>query len=213
MPLSEEEELSQTVPPPSPRQSAGTSSSGNHGHRPKGFRRSCTFAAMSSWSAPLAPATPNSLDTVTDFEDLLAAFNKHGVRYLIIGGLAFIYHAKPRYTKDMDLWVDPAPGNIERANAALAEFGSPYDLSGEGPDEILQLGLPPNRVDLLLSTGDFSFQDAWDRREKAPYGSAEAHWIDLDTLIEIKRRIDHPRHREDVRVLEAVRQRQGLDGK
>ncbi len=153
------------------------------------------------------------METVSDFEDLLAAFGKHDVRYLIIGGLAFIYHAKPRYTKDMDLWLDPAPDNIERANAALAEFGSPYDLSGESVGEILQLGLPPNRIDLLLSTGDLPFEAAWARREGAAYGDAAAHWIDLDTLIEIKRRIDHPRHQEDVRVLEAVRQRRDLQGK
>ena len=49
------------------------------------------------------------METVQDFEDMLHLLDKHKVRYLIIGGLAFIYHAKPRYTKDMDLWVDPAP--------------------------------------------------------------------------------------------------------
>lgn len=47
------------------------------------------------------------MDTVQDFEDLLELLERFEVRYLIIGGLAFIYHAKPRYTKDMDLWVDP----------------------------------------------------------------------------------------------------------
>jgi len=139
---------------------------------------------------------------------LLAALSRHRVRYLIIGGLAFIYHAKPRYPKDLDLWVDPAGDNIERANAALEEFGSPYTLSGTNSDEILQLGVPPNRIDLLVSTGEFSFADAWARREEAPYGEAPACWIDLDTLIENQeRQIDHPRHQEDVRVLEAVRQR------
>ena len=151
------------------------------------------------------------METVTDFEDLLTALSTHQVRYLIIGGLAFIYHAKPRYTKDLDLWVDPAPENIERANAALTEFGSPYSLTAESPEEILQLGLPPNRIDLLLSTGNLSFADAWARREEAPYGDAPACWIDLDTLIEIKRQIDHPRHQEDVRVLKAVRERRNRD--
>jgi len=147
------------------------------------------------------------LDTVSDFEDLLSALGKHGVRYLIIGGLAFIYHAKPRYTKDLDLWIDPAADNIAPTNAALEEFGSPYPISGTSPDEILQLGLPPNRIDLLLSTGEFVFADAWARREEAPYGNALAYWVDLDTLIDIKSRIAHPRHEEDVRVLREVRQR------
>lgn len=154
-----------------------------------------------------APRRAGSLDTVTDFEDFLTALSKHEVRYLIIGGLAFIYHAKPRFTKDLDVWVDPDLDNIERANAALADFGSPYPLSPDNADEILQLGLPPNRIDLLLSTGNISFADAWARREEAPYGEAQACWIDIDTLIEIKRQIDEPRHQEDVRVLEAVRER------
>jgi len=150
------------------------------------------------------------VDAVTDFEDLLVTLGRHGVRYLIIGGLAFIYHAKPRYTKDMDLWIDPAPENVERTNAALADFGSPY-LLGEGDEaEILQLGLPPNRIDLLRSTGDLSFAEAWAQRVAAPYGSAAAFWIGLDALIEIKSQIDHPRHQEDVRVLEAVRDRRKL---
>ena len=61
------------------------------------------------------------MDTVQDFEDLLELLERFEVRYLIIGGLAFIYHAKPRYTKDMDLWIGPDPENIARANRALAE--------------------------------------------------------------------------------------------
>ena len=65
------------------------------------------------------------MDTVQDFEDILHMLEKHAVRYLIIGGLAFIYHAKPQYTKDLDLWIDPATENVDRANKALAEFGSP----------------------------------------------------------------------------------------
>lgn len=147
------------------------------------------------------------METVSDFEDLLAALSKHRVRYLIIGGLAFIYHAKPRYTKDLDLWIDPDPQNIERANVALREFGSPHLLSAGKQKEILQLGLPPNRIDLLCETGGVPFEEAWRHREDAPYGVAPAHWIGLDALIAIKSQIDHPRHQEDVRVLEAVRER------
>ncbi len=56
------------------------------------------------------------METIQDFEDMLQFLDKHKVRNLIIGGLAFIYHAKPRYTKDMDLWIDPEPENVKRAN-------------------------------------------------------------------------------------------------
>ena len=145
------------------------------------------------------------MDAIPDFEDLLRLLRRHDVRYLVIGGLAFIYHARPRYTKDMDLWIDPSPGNVRRANAALAEFGSPYLLAVEEPTEILQLGLPPNRIDLLRVVDGPSFAHAWRRRITGKYGRADVNWTDLESLIEIKSRIDDPRHRRDVRDLEAVR--------
>jgi hypothetical protein len=145
------------------------------------------------------------MDAVPDFEDLLLLLRRHKVRYLVIGGLAFIYHARPRYTKDMDLWIDPSPGNVKRANAALAEFGSPHLLLVDEPEEILQIGLPPNRIDLLRVVEGPGFDQAWARRIKGKYGRADVNWIDLDSLIDVKSRIDDPRHRRDVRDLEAVR--------
>ena len=145
------------------------------------------------------------MDTIHDFEDMLELLDRHEVRYLIVGGLAFIYHAKPRYTKDMDLWLDPDPENAKRANAALSEFGSPQLLDPDDRDEILQLGAGPNRIDLLRETVDHEFAEAWDRRIEGIYGRARAYWIDLDSLIAIKSRIDHPRHQEDVRILRMVR--------
>ena len=151
------------------------------------------------------------MDTIHDFEDLLELLDRHRVHYLIIGGLAFIYHAKPRYTKDMDLWLGCEPENVERANIALSEFGSPQLLDPDDRDEILQLGAGPNRIDLLRETVDLEFAEAWDRRIEGTYGRARANWIDLDSLIAIKSRIDHPRHREDVRILRLVRDRRGDD--
>lgn len=144
------------------------------------------------------------METVEDFEDILDLFAQHQVRYLIVGGLAFIFHAKPRYTKDIDLWVDPEPENVERANRALAEFGSPALLVVEKPDEILQIGVAPNRIDLLRTTVALSFFDAWPRRIVGHYGRAPANWIDLASLLAIKSAIDHPRHQDDARILRAV---------
>jgi hypothetical protein len=144
------------------------------------------------------------VDTVEDFEDILELFARHQVRYLIVGGLAFIFHAKPRYTKDIDLWVDPEPENVRRANRALAEFGSPELLTIDDPNEVLQLGVDPNRIDLLRSVVALPFANAWPRRVKAAYGRAPANWIDLESLFLIKSQIDHPRHQEDARVLKQI---------
>lgn len=147
------------------------------------------------------------MDTVQDFEDLLTLFQRFEVHYLIIGGLAFIFHAKPRYTKDMDIWIGPDSENVRRANEALDSFGSPQLLEPESDDEILQLGVAPNRIDLLRETGGVSFEQAWQCRIEGRYGDAKAYWIDLESLIAIKSAIDDPRHQEDARVLKAVRDR------
>lgn len=152
------------------------------------------------------------MDTIRDFEDMLELLDRHQVRYLIIGGLAFIYHAKPRYTKDMDLWLDSEPENVRRANAALSDFGSPRLLDPDDPKEILQIGAAPNRIDLIRDVGEIEFASAWPRRIDSRYGRARAQWIDLDSLIAIKSQIDHPRHREDARVLQLVRQRKKSNG-
>jgi hypothetical protein len=147
------------------------------------------------------------MDTVQDFEDILELLSGHRVRYLIVGGLAFIYHAKPRYTKDIDLWIDSDNENVQRANRALQEFGSPELMTIDAPEEVLQLGVAPNRIDLLREVVALSFAEAWPRRIVSHYGRAPANWIDLDSLLTIKSAIDHPRHQEDARVLRAVRDR------
>lgn len=147
------------------------------------------------------------MDTVKDFEDMLELFERFEVEYLIIGGLAFIFHAKPRYTKDMDLWVGPSEENVGRANQALEAFGSPHLLDPGQREEILQIGVAPNRIDLLRMPGGITFQEAWALRIRGRYGSAGANWIDLESLIAIKSGIDQPRHQEDARVLRLVRDR------
>ncbi len=152
------------------------------------------------------------MDAIQDFEDILELFARHRVRYLIVGGLAFIYHAKPRYTKDIDLWIDSDHGNVRCANLALEAYGSPELLTEEDADEILQLGAAPSRIDILRDTIGFDFDEAWRRRIEGRYGRAPANWIDLDSLLAIKSAIDHPRHQEDARILRAVRERRPREG-
>jgi len=150
------------------------------------------------------------VETIPDFEDMLSLLNKHKARYLIVGGLAFIYHAKPRYTKDIDIWVDPAPKNVEMVNEALVEFGSPHVLTPNNPDEILQIGVEPDRIDLLHQLAGVTFPAAWKNRVTDQYGAITTYWISLDDLIRAKEGIDHPRHQEDVRVLRDVKKLRGM---
>jgi hypothetical protein len=152
------------------------------------------------------------MNTVRDFEDILTLFERHGVRYLIVGGLAYIYHAKPRYTKDIDLWLAPDDNNVKRANKALTDFGSPALLDPGKDEQILQIGVEPNRIDLLRHLSGVAFEDAWERRISGNYGDAPANWIDIEDLLVIKQSIDVPRHQEDARILrEVIRLRKDRD--
>jgi hypothetical protein len=84
------------------------------------------------------------METVEDFEDILVLLERHHAQYMIVGGLAFIFHAKPRFTKDMDLWVEGSISNIAKVNKALSDFGSPFLLADDEPDQVVQLGIAPN---------------------------------------------------------------------
>ena len=144
------------------------------------------------------------MNTIPDFEDMLSLLNEHQVRYLIIGGLAFIFHAKPRYTKDMDLWVEGSRDNIVRANRALAEFGSPTQLDLSNPTQVLQIGVAPNRIGILVNIESLPFAEAWEAHIQSAYGNTNAHWIGIDALLHIKNAIPNPRHQEDARVLRQI---------
>lgn len=147
------------------------------------------------------------METVANFEDILELLARHQVRYLIVGGLAFIFHAKPRYTKDIGLWIDPDPVNVQRANRALAEFGSSELLSLDDPGEVLHLGIAPDRIALLQSAVLLPFAQVWSHRIVASHGRAPANWIDLESLLLITSGIDHPSHSEDTLVLRDVLKR------
>lgn len=105
----------------------------------------------------------------------------------------------------VEIWVDPRPDNVGRVNAALSEFGSSYLLTANRLDEILQIGVEPDRIDILQRLEALEFPDAWANRITDCYGEATAFWIGIDDLIRVKAAVDHPRHQDDVRVLREVK--------
>ncbi len=143
-----------------------------------------------------------------DFKDLLAAFAKHDVSYLLVGGYAVAVHGRPRYTKDIDLWLDAASPNLERAAAALTEFGAPATVvNALGPalaDEIVYLGTPPVRVDLFKSIPGLVFSDAYGRRVVANLDGTTVAVVSRDDLITAKRTTGRPQDLEDVKLLERM---------
>lgn len=141
-----------------------------------------------------------------DLVEMLSVFDVHGVRYLVIGGHAVSLHARPRTTKDLDLWLDPAPDNIARACSALTRFGVPSELVEElrsaDPDEIVWLGRVPARVDFLQQVPGVAFEDAWPRRVVVALGGTTISFIGREELIANKRATARPQDLRDVRALE-----------
>ena len=121
-----------------------------------------------------------------DFSDLYAALNAARARYLLVGGHAVAFHSQPRFTKDLDVWIEPTPANASSVFAALESFGAPLgslrveDLSTEGI--VFQIGIPPNRIDILTSIDGVRFDDAWTARVDTTYGEQPIHVIGREEL-------------------------------
>jgi hypothetical protein len=142
-----------------------------------------------------------------DFEELLESFNASKVKYLIGGAHALALHARPRATKDLDLFVAPTRANAERVIKALSDFfggTAPSYVSVDAlldPNLIVQLGVAPVRVDILSHFGTLTFAEAWRTRVDAKFGSVDAHYVGREQLIAEKVFFDRPQDRADVAVL------------
>lgn len=140
-----------------------------------------------------------------DFEELFAFLDAHEVRFLVVGGYAFAFHAKPRYTKDLDILIDSTPDNAQRILQALDDFGfGSLGLKIEDlttPGNIIQLGHPPSRIDFLNSLKKVSFEEAWEHRVQGNFSGQEVFYIGLEDLIRNKQAVGRPQDRADVAIL------------
>jgi predicted nucleotidyltransferase len=138
----------------------------------------------------------------SDFKELLSIFNGNHVKYLIIGGYAVSEYAEPRYTKDLDIWVEASVENGEKVYKSLKEFKAPLfeltqkDFSEEG--SFYQMGRPPVRVDILMSIEGRSFAGAWKNRQNIDFFGVQASFVSLDDLIGLKQLAGRPQDLADV---------------
>ncbi len=144
-----------------------------------------------------------------DFVDLLEAFARADIRYLVIGGYAVGYHDRPRTTKDLDILLDPEPGNIRRACGALLEFGAHPDIAAQleaaGEDEVVWMGHPPVRVDLLEDAPGGDFSKAWAGRAAVTWNGVAVAVLSRDDLIRSKLASGREQDLIDARNLERAR--------
>ena len=149
-----------------------------------------------------------------DFRDLLAAFNAHGVEYLIVGAHALAAHGHVRATKDLDVFLRTSADNATRAYAALADFGAPlHDLTEEDlrtPGVVFQIGIPPLRIDLVTEIDGVEFADAWNERVETTLAGIPVAVLSLADLIRNKKAAGRLQDLADVEALEKLtRERSG----
>lgn len=143
----------------------------------------------------------------SDLTGLLRIFNEIGVKYLVIGGHAVMYYTEPRYTKDLDLWIEASVENGRKVFSALAQFGAPLkglsakDFSEEG--SFYQMGRPPVRIDILMSVTGLDFESAWKNRVAADFQGEPIHLISRADLIALKKASGRHIDLHDVELLES----------
>lgn len=149
-----------------------------------------------------------------DFRELVSALSSARVRYLVVGGYAVIEHTEPRYTKDLDLWVEPSLRNAERVFSALEKFGAPLknvsarDFTNE--TLVYQMGIEPVRIDILMSLKGLRFEEAWESRKRARWAGRIVNVLSAAHLIVNKKKVGRPQDLLDVeRLMPLVQKRRG----
>jgi Nucleotidyl transferase of unknown function (DUF2204) len=141
----------------------------------------------------------------SDFEELFACLNARSVRAVVVGGHALAFHGRPRFTKDLDVFVEPSPANARNLVAALEDFGfGGLGLTLEDfatPGKIVQLGVAPNRIDLLTAIDGVTFEEAWSGRVAGRFGAQMVYYLGRQEFIKNKRAAGRP---QDLADLDAI---------
>ena len=149
----------------------------------------------------------------SDLKEFIALLNSRKAEYIVVGGHAVAFHGYPRFTGDIDFFLRATPDNAERVLSVVKDFGfgdlqiGISDLTT--PNRVIQLGRPPNRIDLLTSISGVEFDDAWPSRVSTDLDGEQVSFLGLNELIQNKRASNREKDRADVSKLLAIAQRKG----
>ncbi len=141
-----------------------------------------------------------------DFREFIQSLNDNNVHYLIIGGYALAFHGYPRYTKDLDIWICLTKENATNLVKALDQFGfgslglQPEDFLN--PNEIIQLGYPPNRIDLIMDLKGVDFEICYSEKVEVSIDEILMNFIDLENLKKNKKATGRSQDLADLEHLE-----------
>lgn len=154
--------------------------------RPVGERIAHVRELRDSYYGAAAPVSGGEVPLNADLRDFLSLCVRHELRFLVIGGHAVAAHGHPRFTKDLDIWIWVDPENAARMVRVLDEFGfasaglTEADFTDAG--DIVQLGYPPNRIDILTSIPGVEFEPCWERRVIGELDDVEVPFIGYSDL-------------------------------
>lgn len=129
------------------------------------------------------------MNTQPDFEEFLRLLEKNNVEYVIVGGYAVAFHGYPRFTKDIDIFYNPAESNTRKIRQSLIEFGfDPEEIPIQifSPETILNFGIEPVRIDLLNKIDGVSFSEAIEHSVRGNYGNQKVTYIGINELMRNK---------------------------
>jgi predicted nucleotidyltransferase len=137
-----------------------------------------------------------------DFKEFVKLLNDHGVEYLLVGGYAVNFYGYVRYTGDFDIWVAVNPDNAEKLSTVLQDFGFGADEVSKKTllreEKILQLGIPPFRIDILMSVSGLEFPSCYTRRVVERIDGVVINVISLEDLKTNKRASGRPKDLSDL---------------
>lgn len=145
------------------------------------------------------------MEAQQDYKELLELFNGHKVEYMIVGAYALAFHGAPRFTGDIDIFVHPSPENAQKILSALADFGfGSLNLTIEdflNPDSVVQLGVPPVRIDIITSITGVAWEEADKGKIEGLYGNIPVHFLGREQFIANKRAIGRKKDLADIESL------------
>jgi len=143
-----------------------------------------------------------------DFKEFIALLNKNNVHYLIVGGYAYSYYAEPRFTKDIDIFIETSAQNAYNLMASLEEFGfkdvglTAADFLESG--KTIQLGQAPIRIDIITSIDGVLFDEAWQNRTEGTFGDIPAYFISKQDLLKNKKAAARLQDLADIEKLDKI---------
>ena len=137
-----------------------------------------------------------------DFREFIELLIKHKAEYLIVGGYAVGVHGHPRYTGDLDIWLNPNEQNAALILKAVNEFGfSSYGLTSSDftkPGNVVQLGYPPLRIDLLTQIDGVTFEECFANKKEVSIDGLQINFIGYNDLLKNKKESGRPRDIDDI---------------